>query len=330
MFSRISPASRLQEVFVTTFFSEEDVSRVLTMEVAIEAVEEGFRLLGNGGAVNRPRQRIKLPQLMLHVMPAGSAALGYAGLKAYTAGPGGARFVFLLFEAESGKLEAVMDADALGQIRTGAASGVATRHLALPDASTVGIFGTGWQARSQLEAVLEVRRVESALACGRDPAKCKTFCREMAERLAIPVRPSVPEEVAAADIVITATSSRKPVLLGEWLRPGQHINAIGANFLHRRELDESAVERAACIVVDSREQAELECGDLVPLVEAGTRKWGDLVELGDIVAGKAPFEREEEAITLFESQGIALEDVAVARRVLERGRAQRLGTDLPF
>ena len=315
---------------MTTFFSEEDVSKILTMEVAIEVVEESFRLLGNDQAINNSRQRIKLPKLMFHVMTAGSATLGFIGLKAYTAGPSGGRFVFLLFEAESGKLEAIIDADLLGQMRTGAASGVATRYLAPPDTPKVGIFGTGWQARSQLEAVSVVRRIKSVLVAGRNPERCEMFCEEMAERLAIPVLPSVPEEVAAADIVITATSSREPVLLGKWLRSGQHINAIGSNFLHRRELDELAIERAGCIVVDSREQAKLECGDLVSLVNAGTLNWGDCIELGDIVAGKVPFVRAKEVITVFESQGIALEDVAIARFVLERGRKQGLGVVLPF
>ncbi len=160
------------------------------MKVAVSRVEESFRLLGEGEAENRSRARSRAGKVMLHVMSGGSGELGYLGLKAYTTGPAGARFYVLLFSAEDGRLVSVIAADRLGQIRTGAASGVATRYLAPKDASRVGIYGTGWQARSQLEAIACVRPLVSAIAFGRDEERRRSFCREMSETLGIPVEPA--------------------------------------------------------------------------------------------------------------------------------------------
>ena len=309
------------EVSKLRFIKESDVSKTLTMPDAIAAVENAFRLLGEGRAVNRPRQRVRADKLMLHVMPAGSAALGYVGLKAYTTGPGGARFYFMLFDAGSGELLALMEADALGQIRTGAASGVATRYMARDNASRVGIYGTGWQARSQLEAVVCVRPIESIVAYGRHVERRDRFCREMSKSLGIRVEPTdVPEAVTRdADIVITATSSKEPVLLGAWLEPGQHVNAIGSNGLRRCEIDEEAVTRAGFIATDSVEQAKVECGDLAAVIETGKLTWEGVHELADVVSGKLAARGSDEEITLFESQGLAIEDVAVAKHVYESG-----------
>jgi ornithine cyclodeaminase/alanine dehydrogenase-like protein (mu-crystallin family) len=309
------------------FFTEDDVKRLLPMTDAIPAVEDSFRHLGDGKAFNRPRSRVRTGKTMLHVMPGGSDALGYLGFKAYTTGPSGARFYFFLFEAEAGELVAVLEADRLGQIRTGAATAVATRYLAREDASRVGVIGTGWQARSQLEALALSRRVSSILAFGRNEARSHRFCAEMSETLGIPVVGAASAELLAAesDILVTATSARDPVLLGAWLAAGQHVNAIGSNALSRREIDEEAVSRASFIAVDSVEQARLECGDLAAVVEAGKLSWNDVFELSDVVAGKLDHRRERADVTLFESQGLALEDVAVGRIVYERGRDDGLG-----
>ena len=303
------------------FFTEDDVLALLTMPEAVKAVERAFRLLGEGKADNHPRQRVRAGKLMLHVLPAGSADLGFVGLKAYTTGPSGARFYFLMFEAPSGELAALMEADSLGQIRTGAASGVATRLMTSDDAKRVGIYGTGWQARSQLEAVAEVRKLELVRAYGRDADRRALFCRDMASKLGIPVEPcaaaeEVPDEV---DIVITATNAKEPVLKGEWLRAGQHVNATGSNNLKRREIDELAVTRASFIATDSLDQAKIECGDLSAVVEAGKLSWDDVHELADVVTGQVPARQSADDITLFESQGLAIEDVAVAKIVLEKG-----------
>jgi ornithine cyclodeaminase/alanine dehydrogenase-like protein (mu-crystallin family) len=264
-------------------------------------------------------------------MSAGSKVWEMFGLKAYTTTHGGARFHFHLYGID-GKLLAVMEADKLGQVRTGAASGVATRYLAREDAATVGLYGTGWQARSQLEAMARSRRLRRAVVFGRDSARRARFCREMSESLRLDVRPaSTPEQVSEeSDILITATNSKEPVLRGEWLRPGQHVNAIGANVATRREIDSQVVQKAARVVTDSKEQAVLECGDLIAPIAAGDLDWDDVVELGDIVSGKVAGRERATDTTLFESQGLAIEDVAVGRKVYELGRARGLGAPLPF
>jgi len=317
---------------VALLLTEQDVSALLPMGLALEAVEEAFRWQGEGKVVNRPRVRLRVPSGLLHVMPAAAPEAKVMGLKAYATVRGGATFALLLFSAESGELLAVMEADRLGQMRTGAASGVATKYLARPDADTVGIYGTGWQARSQLEAVAAVRKLREVRAYGRDPERRQAFAREMAEQLGVPVVPvERPEEAArGASVLITITTSRTPVLQGAWIEPGAHVNAAGSNALQRSELDVEAVRRAALIAVDSLEQARLECGDLVAPIEQGVTGWEAIHELGEVVAGRHPGRPGPEAITLFESQGVAMEDVAVAARLWERARAQGVGQPLPI
>ncbi len=315
---------------MTRFYTEKDVAELLPMGDAVACVERALRLLAEDQAVNLPRQRVRVDKLLLHVLPAGSAELGYVGLKAYTTGPSGARFYFLQFDARSGELVAMMQADRLGQIRTGAASGVATKFMAREDATRVGIYGTGWQARSQLQAIAEVRPIVSMVAYGRDAARREKFCSEMTEELGVPVRPvETPEEVPQdADIVVTATNAREPVLRGEWLKPGQHVNAIGSNALGRLEIDEVAVTRMSFIAADAIDQAKIECGDLAAVVDAGKLSWDGVHEIADVVGGKITARRSPDDITLFESQGLAIEDVAVAKHVYEAGNAKGMGTVL--
>ncbi len=312
------------------FFSEDDVTELLTMKDAVACVDEAFRLLASGDAMNKPRQRVRVDKLMLHVLPAGSTTLGFVGLMPYTSGPAVARFYFLMFDAASGELVSLMEADRLGQIRTGAASGVATRYLAREAASRVGIYGTGWQARSQLEAIVVVRSIESVVAYGRNQERREKFCEEMSETLGLPVTPcDSPEAVTAeADILVTVTNSREPVLRGEWLRPGQHMNAAGSNNLRRLEIDADAVTSSSFIATDSVEQAKIECGDLADVVESGGISWDDVHELADVVAGNTTARQNDDDITLFESQGLAIEDVAAAKHVYEAGRAQGRGRTL--
>ena len=237
-----------------------------------------------------------------------------------------------MFDATSGELVSLMEADRLGQIRTGAASGVATRYLARENASRIGIYGTGWQARSQLEAIVVVRSIESVVAYGRNQERREKFCEEMSETLGIPVTPcDSPVAVAAeadADIIVTVTNSREPVLKGEWLRPGQHVNAAGSNNLRRLEIDADAVTRSSFIACDCLEQAKIECGDLAAVVESGGIAWDDVHELADVVAGNTTGRQSDDDITLFESQGLAIEDVAAAKHVYETGRERGRGKTL--
>lgn len=310
---------------MTLFLKEDEVRELLSMEEALERVESSFLAQKQGDAVNRPRQRILLKQCSLHYMAAALPSENLLGMKVYTAGKDGVRFLVLLYEAESGALLAQMEADWLGRLRTGAASGVATKYLARKDASRVGIIGTGGQAKTQLEAVAKVRTVSEAWAYARDVARRRAFCEEMEARLGFRVRPAecAEEAVRFGDILITATTARAPVLLGKWLRPGAHVNAIGANMANRREVDNETLERATVLAVDSREQAEIEAGDLIQGLPSVGKGWNDVVEMKDVVARSHPGRRSDEEITLFKSCGIALWDVAVAGLVYRKAKGIR-------
>jgi ornithine cyclodeaminase/alanine dehydrogenase-like protein (mu-crystallin family) len=297
------------------------------MNTAIAAVEEVLRDQANGQATNRPRYRVALPASQLHVMAAGDRRLGVTGLKAYTASRKGARFLVLLYDAESGDMLAMIEADRLGQMRTGAASGVATKYMARADAETVGIYGTGWQAESQLMAVCAVREIKAITAYGRNVERRKAFARKMTALLRVEVTTAgSPEEAARGkSIVITATSAREPVLKGEWIDPGTHLNIVGSNFLSKAEVDVEAIRRASIIAVDSIEQSRLEAGDLMPAIERGVIGWESVTELGRIVAGIDRGRASEDQITLFKSNGIALEDIATALRVYNLARERGIG-----
>src|SRR5437667_10353272 len=303
--------------------TEKDVEALLQMDDALRAVEEGFGALGRGEATNRPRQRVGTIETAVNVMLASWPGRGYAGFKYYTASRAGIRFWVHLFDMATGELVAVIQADRLGQRRTGAASGVATKYLARPDASTVGIIGTGWQAASQLEAVCAVRSIRRIRCSGRDKARREAFSKKMASLLGVTVDAARSPEAAIqeADIVIAATNAPRPVVQGEWLRSGCHINAIGANRLETRELDDAAVRRCAFVATDSIEQAREESGDLAEPMKRGLITWDRVREISEVVAGKVRGRTSADDITLFKSHGIAIEDVAVAALVYERARA---------
>ena len=300
--------------------TEKDVEGLLRMDDALRAVEEGFLALGRGEATNRPRQRV------------GTPARGYAGFKYYTASRAGIRFWVHLFDLATGDLVAVIQANRLGQQRTGAASGVATKYLARSDASTVGIVGTGWQAQSQLEAVCAVRSIRRIRCFGRDKARREVFAKKMSSTVGVNVEAarSADEAIRDADIAIAATNAPQPVIRGEWLRAGCHINAIGANRLETRELDDTAVQRSAFVATDSIEQAKSESGDLVESMKRGLIGWDRVHEIGDVIAGKVVGRTKADDITLFKSHGIAIEDVAVAAVVYERARDGGIGNPIPL
>jgi alanine dehydrogenase len=283
--------------------------------------------------IMHPRRRIKMPDnALLHYMAAADTVHGFIGMKLYTVVRGVARFVVPLFRSTTGEMAALIEADALGQIRTGAASGVATKYLANPNARTAAIIGTGYQARTQLEAIAGVRRLERVRAFGRDADRREKFCREMSERIAVAVQPATSSEdaIKGAEILITATSATKVVLEGAWLVPGTHVNAMGANWPQKRELDAAAVARAGKIVVDSIEQAKMEAGDLIQAFGEDSSRWNSVQELAEIVAGKAPGRTNPAEITLFKSNGIAAWDLAAAVRVYEMATAQGMGKSIPL
>ena len=315
---------------MTLFLTESEVEQLLTMNDALRAVEEALHEMGEARAVNRPRQRVRMPNGILQVMPAGLPARGYAGFKYYTSFHSGTRFWFHLIDANNGDLLAIMQADRLGQQRTGAASGVATKYLARADASSVGVIGTGWQAESQLAAICAVRPIRVARCYSRDAEHRKKFAAKMRARLNVDVRgvDSAEETVRGAEIVITATSAREPVLRGEWLAPGTHVNAIGSNRAEARELDDAVIIRSAFACVDSIEQAKIEAGDLLLPIGRGAFSWERVNELSDLVVGKFAGRTDRDQITLFKSIGIALDDVAVGAWVYERARARKIGNQV--
>lgn len=318
---------------MTLLLTEADVRSLLTMPIALDAVEESLRQQGNSQAVLHPRRRIRLPDnALLNYMAAGDPVRGYIGMKLYTVVRGVARFVVPLFRSTTGEMAALIEADALGQIRTGAASGVATKYLANKGATTACVIGTGYQARTQLEAVAAVRKLTRVRAFGRDRQRRETFCREMSEKIGVSVEPATSgeEAVKGAEIIITATSALKVVLEGAWLAPGMHINAMGANWAQKRELDAAAVGRAANIVVDSVEQAKMEAGDLIQAFGEDQSRWDMVRELSEIVAGKISGRASPDQITLFKSNGIATWDLAAAVRVYEIAVAKGLGQTIPL
>jgi alanine dehydrogenase len=312
------------------YLTEQDVTRLLTMQDTLDAVERVFQAQARGEATNQPRRRVRAKGSVLMTMSAAVEALGVFGLKAYTVARGKALFYVSLFDASTGELLASIEADKLGQMRTGAASGVATKYLARPDAKTVGIYGTGWQAQSQLEAVCAVRPIERVLVYSRQPENRARFITEMSARLQNLAFQSVdePAQTAKADVIITITSSREPVLLGDWLVPGVHINAAGGNSVLRSEFDDKAVRRANFLAVDSLDQARIESGEFVNAVEKGMLVWERVHELRYVINGDTPGRRTPEDITIFKSLGVAIEDVATAAILYQKAKEQKAGREL--
>ena len=318
---------------MTLFLTESDVRELLPMERALECVEASLVAQGNDHAVNRSRERILLPQVSLHYMAGALPESHHIGLKVYTVTRKDVRFLVLLFDTETGGLLSLMQADHLGRIRTGAASGIATKYLARPEASRVGMIGTGRQGRTQLQAIARVRKLTGVKAFGRNQDRLKGFCREMSEGLGIPVEPASTAEEATrfGEIVCTATTAQLPVVSGECLQPGTHLNAIGANMANRRELDDEAIRRASLVAVDSLEQSRKESGDLIQGLANVGRGWDGVIELHTVVTGKHAGRSSADQITLFKSHGIALWDVAVAgfiyQRALQQGKGKELEID---
>jgi len=313
--------------------SEADVRQVLKMPLAIEAVEEISRKQATGEVIVHPRRRFELPGGgFFHYMAAADYSTGYVAMKQYTFVRGRIRFLVPLYEMGTGDLLALIEADYMGQLRTGAASGVASKYMARKNSRVAAVIGTGGQAKTQLEAVAAVRNLESARVYGRDAAKRERFCAEMSERLGIPVHASASskEAVVGADIVCTATTASNPVVRGADLAPGAHINAIGANHAHKREIDDEAVASADIIVVDSVEQSRQEAGDLIMAFHGDEICWTGVKKLSEVVAGRDKGRTSDAEVTLFKSNGIASWDLAVATRVYTMARERKLGRELPF
>jgi alanine dehydrogenase len=312
------------------YLTEADVGRLVTVKDALAVLEELFATWGQPATANLPRQRARLAGGSFNLMGAAYGAKGVHGLKAY-AGVKGAQFHTLLYSSSDGRLKAMIEADLFGQIRTGAASGLATKLLAKPDARILGVIGTGRQSRMQVLAVCAVRPIQRVNVYARTAEHRESYARAMEKELGLDVVPAVSGEacVADADVVVTITKSAEPVCRAGWLAPGVHVNAAGANSGDRRELDGETVLRAAVKVTDHVEQAKVEAGEFRDLVAAGKLAWSDIRELGDIVTGKAKGRTSPTELTLFKSLGLALEDVAFAELVYQRALAAKVGRPMP-
>jgi alanine dehydrogenase len=315
---------------MTLHIKESEVRQILTMAMAIETVETVSRKQAEGQVVVHARRRFELPAGYFHYMAAFDKEAGFVAMKQYTYVNKKLRFLVPLYSATTGELLAMIEADFLGQQRTGAASGVATKYLARANAKVAGIIGSGGQAKTQLEAIAAVRKLERAVVYGRDPRRRSEFVEVMSKRLGIPVSEadSAAGCVAQSDIVSTATTSAQPVLHGQDLHPGMHINAIGANHASKRELDEAAIDKADLIFVDLLDQTKQEAGDLIIPFSKQPERWNQVHELAELVAGKTPGRSLDSQITLFKSNGIAAWDLAVAMLIFPIAKERGLGEEI--
>jgi alanine dehydrogenase len=309
---------------VPIYLNEQNAAEFVDMPSAVAAVRAAFVAQARGEAVNIPRTRLEFGERRLNLMAGGGRAPDRYALKSY----GSSSYHTLLYSAEQGLL-AIMEANLLGRIRTGAASAIATQAMARPNAGKVGLIGAGRQARTQIQALHCVHCVSEVAVFARTRAKQRAFCEQLESELALPVRAagSAQQAVRGADIVVTATNSSTPVLMSEWLAPGTHVNAIGANAASRRELDPQIVLRAAMVVTDDIEQAKAEAAEFIDLARAGRLDWNDLIPLHRIV-GSPGFRLDPDAITLFKSLGVGLEDLAIASLLYDRAVAS--GRFKPF
>ena len=314
------------------YLTEADVDRVFDMDAALHAVESSLLHQAGGNAINQPRQRLTAgADAHVNTMMASDDEWGVFGFKTYTLAGGVYNFFVFLSDSRSGQLLAIIEANRMGQLRTGAATGVATKFMAGPQASSVGIIGSGFQARTQLEAIGKVRDPRRVKVYSPSSERRSAYALEMSEKIGLDVLPveSAREAVDGADIIITITSSRAPVLLGDWLEPGMHIVAAGGADPYVSELDFAAVQRADLIVVDDRSQARIESGELMMPASRGLLIWERTRELWQVVGEQAPGRDSPGDVTLFKSLGMALWDVASAKVVYDRAVEQRLGSPVP-
>jgi alanine dehydrogenase len=309
---------------VTLFLSEGDVKELLSPADAVAAVEACFQRLAAGAVQQAPRRRLDLDEGRLADMAASDLELGYAGVKSYAGFGEGAAFVVALFSAERPELVALLEADWLGRLRTGAASAVAAKHLARDGASSLGVIGCGGQAETQVACIREaVPTLERVVAYCRTERNLQAFCKRVGAEAGESHR-----DAAAQEIVVTITTSRDPVLRGEWLQDGALVCAAGANNGKSRELDNVVLERASFVCCDWLPQARVESADLIEPVETGVLDWLEVHELHEVVGGELPGRQSPDDIVVFKSNGIAAWDVAIAAAAVERARERGVGTEL--
>ena len=314
------------------FLNDVDVKALMSMSDCVGVMEDAFNQAGDGKVWNRPRSRIRMPRGFHHLMAAYLADSEVFGLKTYTSFRSGTRFTTMLYDSNNGDLLAMVQGPRIGQLRTGAVTGVGTKHMSRANSSTVGIIGAGFQSRGQIEGVCAVRDIASAKIFDVSEENAQKMADEMGDSLGVQtsVAGSAEEAVTDVDIIITMTTARTPVLLGDWLKEGQHINAAGSNHWIRQEVDDNVIRKADRIVADSIEDAKIESGDLLFPIERGRVMWSAIRELSDVVCGHIKGRESDQEITLFESQGVAITDIAAANFVYRKAVDQGMGQELPL
>lgn len=312
------------------YLRQSDIEQLIDMPLAIEVMHAAFLALAFGDADNVPRVRAKAPGVVLHSLNAAAGYLNLVGWKQYTTTKAGAKFLVGIHSAADGELVALLEADHLGQLRTGAVTGLAVRTLADPHLESFGLIGTGWQAESQFAAVMATCPVKKALVYSRDADKCRAFAERMSARHRVEVEPigHPRRAVEYQPLVITATSSKDPVFEGKWLTPGTLVCAVGSNWLHKAEIDPDTIRAARLVVCDSIAACQAEAGDLVQPLAQGIFRWQDAAELGPILANQRPGRMDDRDIIVFKSVGLGIEDVAIAAKTVENARAKGLGSEL--
>jgi alanine dehydrogenase len=309
---------------VTLFLSESDVQELLSPTDAVAAIEASFQRMAAGGVEIAPRRRLKLDEGRLADMAAADLGLGYACVKAYAAFAEGAAFAVALFATDRPDLVALVEADHLGRLRTGAASAVAAKYLAREAAVSLGVIGCGSQAETQVTCIrAAVPTIERVVAYCRTERNLRAFCQRVGAEPGESNR-----DAAEQDVVVTITTSRDPVLRGEWLRPGAVVCAAGANNPASRELDNVVLERASLVCCDWIEQTRIESADLIEPIQHGVLDWLEVHELHEVVSGELPGRQSPDDIVVFKSNGIAAWDVAIAAAAVERARQRGVGTEL--
>jgi alanine dehydrogenase len=311
------------------FLTHEDVSASVTMLDAVDAMEGAFREQAEGKVIQPHRLNLKAGKGWLRVGPAVLEGSGYMGFKAMNLAPGhGVRYQVHLYRIADGELVAIMDALHLTTLRTGATSAVATRRLAGGKATTVGVIGSGIEARAQLEAMHALGLARSARVYSPTQANREKFAADYSRSLGIEVVPvgEAKEAVRGCSLVVAAVKSTETALLGEWLEPGTHVNSVGTARPEQREIDAVTFQRSAVIVVDTREGVFSEAGDAIAAKDVVSPE--QVYELAELVTGRAPARSDEKQITLFKSVGSAHQDIAIAARIFARAREKNLGSEI--
>ena len=317
---------------MTLFLKDEDVAQCVTMDAMLEAIESMQHQYGDGQAHNMTRRKIIAEGGMLSVMGGGLFHQGLLGVKTYTVVKGAYSFQVSLYDANTGELLLYTQANRLGQLRTGATTGVAVKYLANPGDATVGIIGTGGQAATQLEAVSKVRGINKIKAFSRTQDRREEFARRITDTMGVEVSAAASNEDAVrdCDIVLCIAANMAPVVEGTWLKDGSTVIGAGPTTWRAREVDEETLKRAGKLIVDSTEQAAIEAGDLCSAVDKGIIQWSKVHELRHVVSGAVTGRDDQGQIVYAKIMGTGVADVAAAKLAYDSAKAQGLGTEMDW